>query len=209
MIDYTDKKEVVDKLISYVQEKPQWISTKDRLPDFEGCLLCMVNSIAVPYLRMQVILYYDYDERNFMDDSNNVVDIGRITHWMPLPEPPEGGKLMYDKLIEDLRRHHCDAKEDDTQEVCEECAYDVIIADKNAPSGIASVCVCGLMHRAADAIEELSKKRVGTWRRFKATQRSYSFVCNSCGFMYPYLTRCCPNCGVEYIDEEPPKDGES
>ena len=63
---------------------------------------------------------------------------------------------MYDELIEELRRHHCDAKEDDTQEVCEECAYDVIIADKSVPSGIASVCVCGLMNRAADAIEELS-----------------------------------------------------
>ena len=65
---------------------------------------------------------------------------------------------MYDELIAELRQHHCDAKEDDTQEVCEECAYDVIIADKSVPSGIASVCVCGLMHRAADAIEELQKR---------------------------------------------------
>jgi len=62
---------------------------------------------------------------------------------------------MYDDLIAELRQHHCDAKEDDTQEVCEECAYDVIIADKTKFSGIKSVCVCGLMHRAADAIEEL------------------------------------------------------
>lgn len=66
--------------------------------------------------------------------------------------------MMYDELLAELRMHHCDAKEDDTQEVCEECAYDVIIADKSVPSGIASVCVCGLMHRAADAIEELSKR---------------------------------------------------
>ena len=65
---------------------------------------------------------------------------------------------MYDELIAELRQHHCDAKEDDTQEVCEECSYDVIIADKSAPSGIASVCVCGLMNRAADAIEELVRK---------------------------------------------------
>ena len=64
---------------------------------------------------------------------------------------------MYDELLAELRMHHCDAKEDDTQEVCEECAYDVIIADKSVPSGIASVCVCGLMHRAADAIENMSE----------------------------------------------------
>ena len=46
-----------------------------------------------------------------------------------------------------------------------------------------------LLLEAANAIEELSKKRVGTWHRVKASQRSYSFVCNSCGSMYPYLTR--------------------
>ena len=64
---------------------------------------------------------------------------------------------MYDELIAELRQHHCDAKEDDTQEICEECPYDVIIVDKSAPSGIASVCVCGLMNRAANVIEDLSK----------------------------------------------------
>lgn len=65
---------------------------------------------------------------------------------------------MYDELIADLRRHHCNAKEDDTQEVCDECPYDVIIADKSRPTGITSVCVCGLMNRAADALEELQKR---------------------------------------------------
>lgn len=65
---------------------------------------------------------------------------------------------MYDELIADLRRHHCNAKEDDTQEVCDECPYDVIIADKSRPNGIASVCVCGLMNRAADALEGLQKR---------------------------------------------------
>jgi hypothetical protein len=118
----------------------------------------------------------------------------------------EGGKLMYDELTNRLREHQCDAGEDDTQDFCEECQYDVIVADKSTFSGIRKVCVCGLMNEAADVIEELSKKRVGTWHRVKASQRSYSFVCNSCGSMYPYLTRCCPNCGVEYIDEEPPKE---
>ena len=113
---------------------------------------------------------------------------------------------MYDELVKELREHQCQATEDDLQDICEVCSYDVIISDKTKFAGIKSVCVCGLMHRAADAIEELSKKRVGTWHRVKASQRSYSFVCNSCGSMYPYLTRCCPNCGVEYIDEEPPKE---
>lgn len=65
--------------------------------------------------------------------------------------------MDYSELVKDLRVHRCDAKEDDTQDVCEECAYDVIIADKSTFSGIKDVCTCGLMHRAADAIEELKK----------------------------------------------------
>ena len=69
---------------------------------------------------------------------------------------------MYDELIEELRRHHCDAKEDDTQEVCEECAYDVIIEDKSVPSGIASVCVWAneqsrRCHRGVGSQREISR----------------------------------------------------
>lgn len=62
---------------------------------------------------------------------------------------------MYDELIKALREHECFAREDDTQDVCEECAYDVVVADKTAAYGIRSVCTCGLMHKAADAIDEL------------------------------------------------------
>ena len=92
------------------------------------------------------------------DSGLSLDELDELLESIPAADVVEREKgTMYDKLIEDLRRHHCDAKEDDTQEVCEECAYNVIIADKNALSGIASVCVCGLMHRAADAIEELRK----------------------------------------------------
>ena len=65
---------------------------------------------------------------------------------------------MYDELINRLRGHQCDAGEDDTQDFCEECQYDVIVADKSTFSGIRKVCVCGLINEAADAIEELSKQ---------------------------------------------------
>ena len=62
------------------------------------------------------------------------------------------------------------------------------------------------LKEAAAAIEDLQKPKTGTWHRVKASKRSYMFVCNFCHKMYPYLTRCCPNCGVLYIDEEPPKE---
>lgn len=122
---------------------------------------------------------------------------------------------MYDELIEELRQHHCDAKEDDTQEVCEECAYDVIIADKSAPSGIASVCVCGLMNRAADAIEELQKRKRGKWI-YQFHEDEVGVTCSECegyaesfarwiydeGYRIDY--NFCPNCGADMRGE---KDG--
>lgn len=88
----------------------------------------------------------------------------------------------YAELISDLRRHHCDAKEDDTQEVCEECAYDVIVSDKSKFNGITDVCTCGLMHRAADAIEEL--------QRLKTTGTIYGYPVNE---LIAFATACREN----------------
>lgn len=113
---------------------------------------------------------------------------------------------MYDELIAELRKHHCDAKEDDTQEVCEECAYDVIIADKSVPSGIASVCVCGLMNRAADAIEELTDRNVGKWQITDAYP--HNVYCSECHKKFAQThwavwedgslpRNYCPNCGAQ------------
>ena len=112
---------------------------------------------------------------------------------------------MYEKLIAELRQHHCDAREDDTQEVCEECAYDVIIADKSVPSGIASVCVCGLMHRAADAIEELTAADVRPLVRGKWEYISFMTVkCSNCQETFQELAgdNFCPNCGADMRAEE-------
>lgn len=102
---------------------------------------------------------------------------------------------MYDELIAELRQHHCDAKEDDTQEVCEECAYDVIIADESVPSGIASVCVCGLMNRAANAIEELANK-LCDWCGVCPKERRRPWDCE---IMWP-------NAPIPEVSIEPPKE---
>ena len=113
---------------------------------------------------------------------------------------------MYDELIAELRQHHCDAKEDDTQEVCEECAYDVIIADESVPSGIASVCVCGLMNRAADAIEELSAKvnslQIFEDRISKLPDCNTCLKKNICEFMPNYGEHCRINCPA-WLGEPP------
>ena len=96
---------------------------------------------------------------------------------------------MYDELVKRLR---------DAAKMSDALAVLLPHSEGNATAK--------LYNEAADAIEELSKKRVGTWHRIKGTKKSYLFICNSCGEMYPYLTACCPFCGVKYKGERVPKE---
>ena len=61
----------------------QWISVKDRLPEQKGDYLCVCESgeISVGYFSKWIIGYgFETQE----------VGQGLVTHWMPLPDPPEG-----------------------------------------------------------------------------------------------------------------------
>ena len=73
-----------------------------------------------------------------------------------LSEKDEDAKY-YSLLIDELRAHKCSASDEDTMEYCENnCSYNIYIEDESEPNGIRDVCVCGLMNRAADAIEKLT-----------------------------------------------------
>lgn len=66
---------------------PRWISVEEALPEFEGAVLCMRKSNVCGVRPYQEILYVDeYGFKNF--DDIYVAD-GVVTHWMPLPKPPE------------------------------------------------------------------------------------------------------------------------
>lgn len=65
---------------------PQWISVKDRLP-------CCGNPVLVGNLSwrwVSIAQYHGVINRWELLSQVNP-DIG-ITHWMPLPEPPEEGR---------------------------------------------------------------------------------------------------------------------
>ena len=56
-----------------------WISVKDRLPEEGVCLGCHGSSVGI----------YGYLFGEWFDEDNCTCGEGYVTHWMPLPEPPE------------------------------------------------------------------------------------------------------------------------
>lgn len=63
----------------------EWISVKDRMPETYGRYLVHVEDIAghEPQESCEYIEYY-WGNGRFTG-----WEIFRVTHWMPLPEPPE------------------------------------------------------------------------------------------------------------------------
>ena len=72
------------------QDAMRWIPVAERLPDFEGWCLCMRKEYPNANLRHQEIMCFDYDEQAFCSNVDGIfVADGIVTHWMPLPKPPE------------------------------------------------------------------------------------------------------------------------
>ncbi len=58
----------------------EWISVKDRLPESDDYVLCYRDSCGLSS-RIMVGFY--------LRGKWTCGAIGNVTHWMPLPEPPE------------------------------------------------------------------------------------------------------------------------
>lgn len=85
IITATDYVEAMDMAIAALREQPQWISVEERLPEpFVSVLVYMPEEKPLPpvhegFLAREGMWYANYFDREPME----------ITHWMPLPEPPE------------------------------------------------------------------------------------------------------------------------
>ena len=64
----------------------EWISVKDRLPEKEKEVLVYWTNTS-QCKRHYEIIYYTGDHWFCLDDK--VRPWIKVTHWMPLPEPPE------------------------------------------------------------------------------------------------------------------------
>lgn len=84
--------------IDQLEKKTKWISVEERMPEHgtdvlvltaPGTLSLGQNCVVAEYIhpRMEksgvfINFYAGYDDKNIL----------AVTHWMPLPEPPDGGK---------------------------------------------------------------------------------------------------------------------
>ncbi|MBR5878416.1 MAG: DUF551 domain-containing protein [Akkermansia sp.] len=87
-----------DMAISAMKEQPRWISVEERLPEKEGQYLVYTKWTYGNFIRLcnwtpkyngweehlnGRAIWYNYDSEYGDYESKD------ITHWMPLPEPPE------------------------------------------------------------------------------------------------------------------------
>lgn len=60
----------------------EWISVKDRLPEKKGIYVVLSKTCNIVY----------YDCLNWTGEAWECAFGSKVTHWMPLPEPPEGAE---------------------------------------------------------------------------------------------------------------------
>lgn len=73
-----DNVEQAEYLIEHGVTVQEWVSVEDRLPKpFENVIVFRDGKIAIDYNEGNGWFAYDFNGK-------------RVTHWMPLPQPPKG-----------------------------------------------------------------------------------------------------------------------
>ena len=67
----------------WADQHPHWISVEDELPE-----VCVVVLTTTPHGTQRVGFYED---GWWLANTPDLVRLGSITHWMPLPLPPKKG----------------------------------------------------------------------------------------------------------------------
>ena len=79
------QKLMVDRLIGHGVTVQEWISVKDRLPEESGMYIVTANDGHA-----QRVSFVQWQKKNRMWNLTGARSYWRVTHWMPLPEPPKG-----------------------------------------------------------------------------------------------------------------------
>lgn len=88
---FTEAADAIEELLAAV---PHWISVEERLPEGKGDYWCNVRSYNFDDTYYQHEVWFDGE--SFVIDG---VCTDRVTHWMPLPAPPEDDIMFDDEEI--------------------------------------------------------------------------------------------------------------
>ena len=73
----------------------EWISVKDRLPDVDGSYIVMTIKSWEPGRQPFRAMVMEFETREINGKTvkrwkwGDKASMWRVSHWMPLPEPPE------------------------------------------------------------------------------------------------------------------------
>ena len=84
---------LIEYLIAKGVTVQEWISVDDSLPDSCGfpCILCGENSFGQIRVFEGFTGYMERGKFEWHSNQKDVdIDLWKITHWMPLPQPPKG-----------------------------------------------------------------------------------------------------------------------
>ena len=91
--EYIANEKVASHLISHGVTVQEWVSVDDRLPDSCGfpCILCGENSFGQIRVFEGFTGYMECGKFEWNSNQKDVdIDLWKITHWMPMPQPPKG-----------------------------------------------------------------------------------------------------------------------
>lgn len=77
------------------KSKPKWIPVTERLPNCNGCYLVWRPHFFGGEIGMPSICYFDGTNTwhdSYGVDFTRILHSEDVTHWMPLPQPPESAE---------------------------------------------------------------------------------------------------------------------
>jgi len=68
---------------------PQWVSVKERLPEKNIEVLVILKGCSTGKIIQRTANTVNADDHDWESDGYEIANCWDLTHWMPLPEPPE------------------------------------------------------------------------------------------------------------------------